>query len=100
MDERTRAVTDWIADRLGGNPHVRRVVLFGSRARGDHAERSDIDLAVEAPTADARAWDDILATIDEAPTLLQIDVVRVETAPQALREAIEREGIDVRVVRT
>jgi predicted nucleotidyltransferase len=100
MDARTRAVTDWIADRLAGNPHVRRVVLFGSRARGDHAERSDIDLAVEAPTADARVWDDILATIDEAPTLLQIDVVRIETAPQALREAIEREGIDVRVVRT
>lgn len=27
---------------------VERVVLFGSRARGDYRERSDIDLAVSA----------------------------------------------------
>lgn len=26
--------------------HIRKVILFGSRARGTHTERSDIDIAV------------------------------------------------------
>ena len=29
--------------------HVQKVILFGSRARGDYWERSDIDLAVCLP---------------------------------------------------
>ena len=29
---------------------VERVILFGSRARGDHTERSDIDIAVYGGT--------------------------------------------------
>ena len=36
-----------LADRLGRHPAVERVWLYGSRARGDNFERSDIDLAVE-----------------------------------------------------
>lgn len=67
--------------RLGGDPRIRRIILFGSRARGDARERSDADLAIEAPGADPVAWDDMLAALDEAPTLLQLGVVRLEDAP-------------------
>ncbi|WBL37194.1 nucleotidyltransferase domain-containing protein [Tepidiforma flava] len=95
MDPRTRAIADWVVARLGGDPRIRRIILFGSRARGDARERSDVDLAIEAPGADPVAWDDILAALDEAPTLLQLDVVRLEDAPEALRAAIEREGIEL-----
>jgi len=95
MDPRTRAVADWLAERLARHPAVRRVILFGSRARGDHRERSDIDLAIDAPGADPVTWDELLALVDEAPTLLHIDVVRLDTAQPALREAIEREGIEL-----
>lgn len=49
MDPRTRAVADWLVERLARHPAVRRVILFGSRARGDHRERSDIDFAFDAP---------------------------------------------------
>jgi predicted nucleotidyltransferase len=38
-------VIDIIAEHIGKNPHVERVILFGSRARGDERERSNIDLA-------------------------------------------------------
>ena len=38
-----------LAERIGQNTHVERVALFGSRARGDERERSDIDLAVIGP---------------------------------------------------
>ncbi len=49
---------------------VDRVVLFGSRARGDSVQRSDIDLAVEAGTADEREWDWITETVDNADTFV------------------------------
>lgn len=30
-------------------PSIEKVILFGSRARGDFADRSDIDLMIKAP---------------------------------------------------
>ena len=83
-----------LARRLARHPAVERVWLFGSRARGDHFERSDIDLAIEAPSMDDSDWVRIkLEFEDEAPTLLLIDLVRIEDAPEHLREQIADEGI-------
>jgi predicted nucleotidyltransferase len=77
---------------LSANPEVLRVILFGSRARGDSGERSDVDLAVEAPNASQRQWLDIAAQLEEADTLLKIDLVRWEQASAALKERILAEG--------
>ena len=33
-------------ERFAKKNKIKKVVLFGSRARGNHSERSDIDLAV------------------------------------------------------
>ena len=74
-------------------PSVERILLFGSRARGDHDERSDIDLAVACPTADDDDWARIWLIVDDAPTLLAVDLVRLEHAGDALRGQIEREGL-------
>jgi predicted nucleotidyltransferase len=81
-----------LAARLAAHPEVRRVILFGSRARGTAAERADVDLAIEAPGASARQWLDLLAELDDAPTLLSIDAVRLEEAPAPLRSRIAAEG--------
>ena len=67
-----------------------KVILFGSRARGDNKPRSDIDLAVEGG--------DILnfrfEIEDEAPTLLEFDIVDLS---QKLNEKflaeINRDGV-------
>lgn len=69
-----------------------RVVLFGSRARGDHRERSDIDLA-----CDGGDFAHFAADVDElTPTLLEFDVVDLGAPMQPeLREAIEREGVEL-----
>ncbi len=66
-------------------PAVERILLFGSRARGDHRERSDIDLAIACPGADAADWARIWLIVDDAPTLLAVDLVRLEHAGDALR---------------
>jgi len=85
------AIDRLVAD-LTRHPEVVRVWLFGSRARGDQRPRSDIDLAVEAPGASRRAWLDLCRLVEEADTLLRIDLVRIEEAPPALAQQIRREG--------
>ncbi len=77
-----------IGRRLGAE----RVVLYGSRARGDHGERSDIDLAVFG--LDAALAGRFRLALDDLPTLLSFDVVCVDanTSPSLL-ENIHREGV-------
>ncbi len=59
-------------------PFVEQIWLFGSRARGDNAERADIDIAICCPEATEEDWHRILEIIDTADTLLKIDCVRFD----------------------
>ncbi len=81
--------------RLAAAPGVRRVVLFGSRARGDHRDRSDVDLAVDAPGLSRADWVRLRLDADEARTLYGVDLVRLDAVPRRLRQRIEAEGVDV-----
>ena len=68
---------------------VERVLLFGSRARGDYRRTSAIDLAVCGGDFCRFALD----VDEETSTLLKYDIVDLDGPVQdALREAIEREG--------
>lgn len=74
-----------------GQPGVRWVRLFGSRARGDAQERSDIDLAVSCP--DESDWLALLDAMEEAPTLLKIDLLRWEAMTGDLCDEVMTEGV-------
>ena len=68
---------------------VEKVILFGSRARGDNKERSDIDLAIEGGNTALFSVeaDEIIST------LLMFDIVDLGGFVQdELRQSIEREG--------
>lgn len=70
-------------------PEIENVRLFGSRAHGDETMLSDIDLIVRAPHLSQRDWLGFLDGLDELDTLLKIDVVRWETASDALKKEVE-----------
>jgi predicted nucleotidyltransferase len=57
---------------------IDEIWLYGSRARGNHKERSDIDLALVCPHATKNDWSKIMDVIDNADTLLKIDCVRFD----------------------
>ena len=64
--------------QLTSLPFVKKIVLFGSRAKGTNDERSDIDLAIECPLATAVDWNSVMQIIENADTLLKIDCVRLD----------------------
>jgi predicted nucleotidyltransferase len=57
------------------------IFLFGSRARGDGHDRSDIDLAIVCPQANGTDWLKVEAILDieNIDTLLKVDCVRYDT---------------------
>lgn len=69
---------------------LHKVILFGSRARGDHHRTSDIDLAVSGGDIARFA----LETEETTSTLLSFDIINLdEPVQQELLCAIQREGI-------
>lgn len=87
-------LTDYqFLQQLAALPFVEALYLFGSRARGDGRERSDIDLAVVCPNASYAQWLQVLAIIEQADTLLTIDCVRLDAEPASspLKAAIEQD---------
>jgi predicted nucleotidyltransferase len=71
---------------------LQRVILFGSRARGDARLDSDLDLAFDHSSTDAEWADFVNQMRDEAPTLLPLDLVDLAQADPALRARITSEG--------
>ena len=76
--------------RFARSAGVEKIVLFGSRARGNNTERSDVDLAVYGGD-----FDSFYLNIQEnVHSLLMFDLVNVdEGVSRDLEEEIERDGI-------
>ena len=67
-----------------------KIVLFGSRARGDHTERSDVDLAVYGGDFDSFYWN----IKENIHSLLSFDVVDLNSrVTEELNKEIERDGV-------
>ena len=70
------------------------VLLFGSRARGEHGPMSDVDLAVRTNknVEDVHDWK--LATLGRlAGPVQSVDLVLIEQASLALRYRVARDGL-------
>jgi len=72
-------------------PFVEKIVLYGSRARGDNEPRSDIDLAIYCLNATSDEWLKVLDIIEEADTLLKIDCIRMD---QLSNESLKKDIIN------
>ena len=69
--------------------NAQKVILFGSRARGNFKEKSDIDLAVQG--GDFIRF--MLDVNEETSTLLKFDIINLDEEIQGeLRKAIKKEG--------
>lgn len=68
---------------------IEEIILFGSRARGTHTERSDIDLAVRGGDFDSFYWD----VKEKTHSLLMFDLVDLDAGvSEELKTEIKRDG--------
>ena len=86
LDKKTEEDIIIIAKRNG----IKKIILFGSRARGANSERSDIDLAVSGGDTLNFYYD----IEEEAWTLLKFDVVDIDREiSDELQTEIDRDGV-------
>ena len=69
---------------------VTKIILFGSRARGNNTERSDIDIAVYGGDFDSFYWD----VKEKINSLLIFDIVQADSSvSDELKKEIEKDGV-------
>lgn len=69
---------------------IKKIILFGSRARCSNADRSDVDIAVYGGDFDSFYFD----VTENIHSLLCFDIVEADHhMSEALKEEIERDGV-------
>ncbi len=73
---------------------IEKIILYGSRARQDNQQRSDIDIAISYQDLNDKNWLQIEEIIENADTLLKIDYIRIEDLKDEseLKKNILKEG--------
>lgn len=82
-----------LCDMVSANPMVEKVILYGSRAKGNNSWYSDIDVAVSMPYGSLEDWGYIEDILEYPPTLLKIDMVNYDRVSDDLKKSINDEGL-------
>lgn len=84
-----------LCDYIVINLKPKKIILFGSFARGDAVNRSDVDLAIEIEnTISDGEWLNFLHRISEKKfTLRKMDILRLDKTSPEMLQAIKKEGI-------
>lgn len=78
---------------FSGHKEIDKVIIYGSRAKGNFREGSDIDLALEGKDLDSDALLSIISELDDLMLPYKIDLsLYTGISNNALKEHIERVG--------
>jgi len=92
--DRTEQYKKMLLDIIVKKLPTARIILFGSRARGDNKEGSDIDIALDNGTKiDPRVIIDIKGLIEDSDLPLFCDVVDIHAISDSMREKILTGGV-------
>ena len=71
-----------------------KIILFGSRARGDNRENSDFDIACIFKQKNEQAWSHLLVNLhEEVMTLWSVDLVDYSELSEEYKNNIKKEGV-------
>ena len=88
---RAEEVIEEVAD-LCRQFQAKKVILYGSRAKGTARERSDIDIAVSG----VKNFGLLVEKVEELPTLYSVDIINMDTCRnQLLLEDIKQYGREI-----
>lgn len=79
---------------LSSNPKVKQITLYGSRAKGNSRDGSDIDLCLDGETLSQKDLAELDASIDDLLLPWKVDIaVRQQIDNPELIAHIERVGV-------
>lgn len=83
---------EWLRIFSKKYPEIEKIILYGSFARGDATDGSDIDLAFVM--SDPKRWPQVAQIIHEnAQTLRGLDLICFQNASDKLKQKIRQEGV-------
>lgn len=89
----SEVTVDKIRSVFAAHPEVERAVVYGSRAKGNYKNGSDIDLTLHGPSLTNKILMDLMIELDDLLLPYTIDLSHFDTLEHAaLREHIERVG--------
>lgn len=91
VEANIKKIIEEVIDICIQHAEIEEIILYGSRAKGTHLPKSDIDIALRGNQIDI---DDLSVQIEQIETLLGIDLVDVDHCKnELLRKEIEKDGI-------
>ena len=89
-------VVDKIQYIFAENARVEKAIVFGSRAKGNYKEGSDIDIAIKGQDLNFDDTLSLLRKLDELELPYEIDLINYETIKESdLKDHIDRVGIEL-----
>lgn len=85
-------IKDNIVNIITSFVHPRRIILFGSRAKGKGQKYSDFDIAVEGAEMDIRKERLLKEALDDKMGIFTVDLINLDIADSSFREAILENG--------
>ncbi len=83
---------DELLNYFSSKPEIEKVVIYGSRARGNYHNGSDIDFAIW--TDEHKGFFRIAGELDELPTPYKFDVTDYKTLQhEGMKNSIDTDGI-------
>ena len=77
-------------------PQIERAVVFGSRAKGNYKQSSDVDIAFWGDFSKISAKGRIESELEELPIIYTFDCLEYESLKnEALKEHIDRVGVEI-----
>ncbi|WP_346869054.1 nucleotidyltransferase domain-containing protein [Clostridium sp. UBA5119] len=74
------------------NKYIKKVILFGSRAKGNYNYNSDIDLGI---LCDKKYKGTISVELDELVGIYSLDIVFLDAMNEDIKLQIDRDGIEI-----
>ena len=83
---------DELLSYFNNNPDIEKVLIYGSRAKGNYRNGSDIDLAIW--TDNHKTFFSISSELNDLPTPYKFDVTDYKTLThEGMKNSIDQDGI-------
>ena len=92
MTSREKEITKKVVGILVNQLKPRKIILFGSRAKGTHRHGSDFDFAVDMKRPGMKKEAEIRGAVEAVSGLYSVDVIYLKSVDPGFRNVVQSTG--------